>query len=142
MPTTKNSIVSGYARMWPREVFTSVPARDGTGKKQITPPFLDKAGVYILYRNDMPYYIGQADPLRRRLRNHAKKTDSRYYHFWNFFSAFAVENPTHRNELEGILIAAMPTANSAKPKLSKEKMTKDVVDLLRTIYNYRLNKPT
>jgi hypothetical protein len=40
------------------------------------------------------------------------------YNFWTHFSAFVVEDVAHRNELEGILIAAMPTANSATPDLT------------------------
>lgn len=131
-------IVSRYARMWPREVFGLFPAsKDAPSKRKKTMAkdldFLTKGGVYILYRNDMPYYIGQATKLRTRLRGHAAKAESRYFHFWNFFSAFIVPNPKHRNELEGILIAAMPTANSAKPKLQREKMPKEVRDLLKRI---------
>jgi hypothetical protein len=135
---TKKIIVSGYARMWPREVFGLFPALQGAASKRKKSlagdlNFLTKPGVYILYRNDTPYYIGQASKLRTRLRGHAVKAESRYFHFWNFFSAFAVSNPSHRNELEGILIAAMPTANSAKPKLQRERMPKEVRELLKRI---------
>jgi len=78
--------------------------------------------VYILYRDDKPYYIGKAERrMAQRLWDHAILTHDRYFHFWNFFSAFAVSDKKHRNELEGILIAAMPTANSARPKTSERK---------------------
>jgi hypothetical protein len=50
------------------------------------------------------------------------------------FSAFAVEDKKQRDELEAILIAAMPTANSARPKLQKEKMPNEVAQLLHEIY--------
>ena len=145
MTTNRNMIVTGYARMWPREVFATIPPKKGRGKNRIMAhslPFFDKPGVYILYKDDRPYYIGQAKMLRRRLWNHAKKAEGPYFHFWNFFSAFAVDNPRHRDELEGILIAAMPTANSTKPRLLRERMPRDVRDLLRKIYEYRLDKPT
>src|SRR5271170_4715899 len=117
----KQIIVSGYARMWPREVFGKFPPLKGAAskRKKIMAKglrFLEGPGVYILYRDDEPYYIGQATKLRSRLWGHAIQAESRYFHFWNFFSAFAVPSPRHRDELEGILIAAMPTANSAKPK--------------------------
>jgi GIY-YIG catalytic domain len=136
MPT--EIIVSGYARMWPREVFGLFPAQKNAASKRKKAmatglDFLQKAGVYILYKDDEPYYIGQATKLQTRLRGHAVKAESRYFHFWNFFSAFAVSNPSHRDELEGILIAAMPTANSAKPKLQRERMPKEVRDLLKRI---------
>ena len=75
-------IVAGYARMWPRGVFERVPPTNGNGRKKMLArslEFLEKPGVYILYRNDTPYYIGQAETLRRRLWGHAKKPESRYY---------------------------------------------------------------
>jgi hypothetical protein len=78
--------------------------------------FLNEPGVYVLYRDDNPYYIGQAARLRKRLWRWAKNPQSRYYQFWNFFSAFVVEDLALRDELEGILIACMPTANSMRPR--------------------------
>jgi hypothetical protein len=102
--------------------------------------FLEGPGVYILYRDDEPYYIGQATRLHSRLWAHAKQAEGRYFHFWNFFSAFAVPNSDRRNELEGILIAAMPTANSSKPRLPRERMPREVRDLLRAISEYRVPK--
>ena len=134
-------IVSSYARVWPREVFEKFPPSNGKGRQAILAKglsFLDGPGVYILYRNDQPYYIGQADRLGSRLRKHANRPEGRYYHFWNFFSAFAVPDENMRNELEGILIAAMPTANSAKPKIQKEKMPSVVCNLVRQIYRRRM----
>jgi GIY-YIG catalytic domain-containing protein len=131
MAAKQGVIVTGYARMWPREVF----GRESHLRKDLT--FLDVAGVYILYRDDRPHYIGQAKKLHRRLWSHAIQAEGRYYHFWNFFSAFAVADQKHRDELEGILIAAMPTANSAKPKLKRQKMPKGVRALLGKINQYR-----
>ena len=80
---------------------------------------LKKPGCHILYRDGVPYYIGQAKKLRGRLWQHACVPDSRYYNFWNHFSAFVVEDPDHRNEIEAILVAAMPTANSANREFKK-----------------------
>jgi len=68
------------------------------------------------------------------LFGHARRPEFPHYHFWNYFSAFAVKNKKLRDELEAILIAAMPTANSAKPKLPKEKMPAQVIELLHEIY--------
>lgn len=136
-----SKIVRSYARVWPREVFEKFPPPDGSGKQTIMAKalkFLDGPGVYILYRDDEPYYIGQATRLRSRLWRHAIRPEGRYYHFWNYFSAFAVPDKNLRNELEGILIAAMPTANSAKPRIQKEEIPKEVRTLLREIYRHRL----
>lgn len=137
----QRQIVQRHARMWPRAIFDRPELSNGKKAKTMLAKqleFLSKPGIYVLYRDDRPYYIGRADKLRKRLWNWAKNPKSRYYHFWNFFTAFTVENPRLRNELEGILIACMPTANSMKPKLAKEPMPREVRDLLRKMYS--LNK--
>jgi len=52
----------------------------------------------------------------------ATKPSSPHFHHWNFFSAFAIDDPAKRDELEGILIAALPTANNgSKPRLKKAR---------------------
>src|SRR5690348_2275021 len=97
-----------YARMWPREIFDR-------GRSFVhTLDILEKPGVYVLYRDDIPYYVGQATKLRTRLWAHANVPGARYHNFWNFFSVFVADDARRRNEIEAILIAAMPTANSAK----------------------------
>lgn len=134
--------VSAYARMWPREIFDCViPNGNGNRKQALAKSleFLKGPGVYVLYRDDVPYYVGQSQRLRRRIWRHANKPGSRYYNHWNFFSAFVVKNSKSRNEIEGILIAAMPTANSAQPKLKKEKLPKSVMDMMRRIRHDRAN---
>ena len=113
MPAKKNQIVEEYARMWPREVFDCLIPNENSGRKKILGKGLDlvnEPGVYVLYRNDIPYYIGQATKLRHRLWLHAGSPGARYGNFWNYFSAFVIHDPKMRNEVEGILIAAMPTA--------------------------------
>jgi hypothetical protein len=140
MPKTSKA-VSAYARMWPREMFDHL---DPDGPRKNTPlaksvEFLDQPGVYILYRDDVPYYIGKADRLRKRLWQHAQKPDARYYNFWNFFSAFVVLDTTRRTEVEGILISAMPTANSAQPKLPRERLPKEAIGMIRKIRKGRAN---
>lgn len=139
----KNKIVKHYARMWPREVFYFlVPKEEGKRRKVALGKGLDlvnEAGVYVLYRDDIPYYIGQATKLRHRLWTHACAPGARYHNFWNYFSAFVIENRDLRNEVEGILIAAMPTANSAKPRLKRAKFPSQVSKMARGIYRSRAN---
>jgi hypothetical protein len=57
------------------------------------------------------------------------------------FSAFAISAPDGSDVLEAILIAAMPTANSAEPKLNKETLPREVIALMKNIRNARLGKP-
>ena len=127
MAAKRNDIVTGYARMWPREIFDEKPGANEALAKSIK--FLRQQGVYILYQNERPHYIGRTGNLFERLRTHAKP-QARYYNFWNLFSAFAIGDP---RGLEAILIAAMPTANSAKPKLNKERLPKEVAAFMRRI---------
>jgi GIY-YIG catalytic domain-containing protein len=141
---TSQVILGQYARMWPREVFYRRIPKDkqrGAEKKNGRQPrllfrtidLLTKPGVYILYRDDVPYYVGQAKKLRGRLWKHACVPDSRYYNFWNFFSAFVVQDSRQRNEVERILIAAMPTANSAQPRIPRESLPAAVTKMIREI---------
>jgi len=131
---SKGKIISGHVRMWPRGVFARGEEKQMLARSLA---FLQGPGVYILYRNDVPYYVGQATRLRSRLFQHARRPDKRYFHFWNFFSAFAVKDKDMRNELEGILIASMPTVNSAKPRLEREPMPKSVSQMLLDTYAHQ-----
>jgi len=131
MPARANGIVTGYAKMWPREIFD---AKTGQSLLARGCEFLREKGVYILYRNEHPYYIGKTErSLFGRLRGHAIKPEARYYNFWNMFSAFAVPDRTKRDELEAILIAAMPTVNSAEPKLNKMRLPREVVQFQKNL---------
>jgi hypothetical protein len=55
------------------------------------------------------------------------------YHFWNYFSAFVLPDAKHRDEVEAVLIAAMPTANNANPKIQKIPLPKNVTALMKKL---------
>jgi len=126
----KKMIVSQYARMWPRAVFDVME-----GKKLLLKKVADELkspGVYILYRDDQPYYVGKTKRrLFSRLHDHANKTTDRYFHFWNYFSVFVVPAPDHVGEVEGILIASMTTANRAVPKIKEIRLPPELGKILR-----------
>ena len=116
MANKKTELVSGYAQMWPREVYD---LKEGNRLLSNVRGLLDKSGVYVLQRDDHPYYVGKtACSLFERVHGHANRPYDRYYNFWNFFSAFFVRKGDI-GEVEAILIAAMPTANSANPRLKR-----------------------
>jgi hypothetical protein len=118
-----------FFRMWPRALFHMK-----AGKPILERHFGKVAGVYVLYRDDVPHYIGKTGTtLLKRLRNHALKPNTRRYNFWNYFSAFSIADPSHRDEVEAILISAMPTANSATPKITKVRLKPDAAKLLNNI---------
>jgi hypothetical protein len=80
MSAKKNQIVEEYARMWPREVFDCLISNENDKRKRILGKGLDlvnEPGVYVLYRDDIPYYIGQATKLRHRLWAHAGSPPAR-----------------------------------------------------------------
>jgi len=124
-----SGVVTAYARMWPREVFDGMKGREVLARPV---PFLQQPGVYVLYRDEHPYYIGKTNRiLFKRIRSHAANAHDRYYNFWNYFPAFAVPDPVKRNELEAILIASMPTVNSAQPKqLTKMLMPRNITNFI------------
>jgi hypothetical protein len=71
----KTQIVKEYARMLPREVFYHLtPNASGKGKN-IHPvkglELVNEPGVYVLYRDGIPYYVGKTNKLRYRLWAHA-----------------------------------------------------------------------
>jgi hypothetical protein len=72
-------LVSQFVRMWPREIFDA--AADGRSTVAHEIEALEHTGVYILYRDDKPFYIDQAKKtkLRFRLRQHATNPNARRY---------------------------------------------------------------
>jgi len=90
MRKPKTTIVKAYAKMWPRAVFD---IKDKGKLLRDVLDLLDQPGVYVLYRDDQPYYVGSATRLIDRLHKHANVTKDRYYNFWNYFSAFIEGGP-------------------------------------------------
>lgn len=121
--------------MYPREVFnrktSRLPGRQVRVSKTIS--ILEQPGVYILYRDDIPYYIGKAKRLGSRLFQHARRPGSRHDLFWNYFSVFVVEDEQKRSEIEALLIIAFPTANGARPKLQKHPYPEEVRNVMRAL---------
>jgi hypothetical protein len=122
-------IIKGYLRNWPRQIFgMSKQDRTKTGVREI----LHHPGVYILYDRRIPYYIGRTDhTLWGRIYGHARNSSTRYFNFWDNFSAFIIEDERDRVRVEGILIAAMPSANGAQPRLHRISLPGVAMDWLR-----------
>jgi hypothetical protein len=131
MTPPKSSIVTRYASMWPREIFDVTKDGRRLIKDHKDLKCLHGPGVYILYRDDVPYYVGRATKLATRLHDHANKSTDRYFNFWNFFSVFVVPNGEHVAEVEGILIASMTTTNRAVPRIERIELPKDLVKALK-----------
>ena len=124
--------MSGYIKLWPCEVLQLIGDQHKTKLLVNELQLLREPGVYILYRDDQPYYVGKAaGTLFKRLHDHANKATDGYFQFWNRFSAFVIKNPRHIGPVEGILINAMPTANGARPQMKKIRLPPKIVKRLR-----------
>jgi hypothetical protein len=113
-----------FMRMWPRELMRK---KDSKGRLLIRPLVaeLERRGVYILYKDEEPYYVGRATrTLWIRLHSHSNRATDRYYAHWNYFSVFVLSQDVKDYkrklvELEAILIAALPRAvNHSTPRFT------------------------
>ena len=128
-------MVTGYIKLWPREALQLIGDQHKTKLLVNELELLREPGVYVLYRDDQPYYVGKATrTLFKRLHDHSNKATDTYYRFWNRFSAFVIPNPAHIGPLEGILINAMPTANGATPRMAQIRLPKEIAKRLRAAH--------
>jgi hypothetical protein len=131
MPKIRFSDFKFY-RMWPRDLFRR---KDKNGRLliKLEVPELQCPGVYVLYKGDELYYVGQAAKLFSRLHDHANKVTDEYYAHWDYFSAFALADTVSDSsqkmaELEAILIAAMPRAtNKSTPRFERVRIPKPLL---------------
>jgi hypothetical protein len=118
MPKRETKIITEYARMWPRDVLYLESELLKEVEQRLNHP-----GVYVLYRDGAPYYVGRTDrrTLYKRLREHADNPRALHFSFWNFFSAYVIPQSIHIPEIESVLITAMvmTTSNRQKPKIKK-----------------------
>lgn len=126
--------VSGYIKLWPREVFYITDAECANKLKDS----LKSAGVYILYQNFDAFYVGQSKCLFERLQYHAMKR----YRLWNHFSAFVVPSDD-LDDVEAIMIAATPrTANrSGGKRIKRIDLPSEVQTALDRSREFRLESP-
>jgi len=136
----QTNLISNFIRMWPRAIFNTPEKIEGHRGKQpsiaMTIEELKRPGVYILYRDDVPFYVGKTEgKLFDRLWQHANSVGGLRTYSWNYFSAFIIEKPGYIDEVEAILISAMPSiiSNSSKPKLIKVKMGPSTRKLMREL---------
>jgi hypothetical protein len=130
----RSDIVSKFIQMLPRAIFHEPEIAGQKGSIASKIKELEGPGVYILYRDDVPFYVGKTEgKLFDRLWQHANGVSVRRSYFWNYFSAFIVKEPSHIAEIEAILISAMPAviANAARPRLEKMRKGKSTIKLMR-----------
>ena len=60
-----------------------------------------QSGVYVLYKNDVPHYVGKASSLASRVRHHLK---DRLKGEWDAFSLYVVRGDRHVKDVESLLL--------------------------------------
>ena len=139
-PLRDSVLVQKFIRMWPRAIFHTHEIDGQKGSIAGSIPELDSSGVYVLYRDDVPFYVGKTEgKLRSRLWKHANGVVSLQSYFWNYFSAYIVKEKSHIAEVEAILISAMPSVimNGAKPRLTRVPTKKSIRILMRELRKNR-----
>ena len=126
----KRSIIEAYLKMWPR---SALDLRDGSKLARPVWDFFQKPGVYVLCRDDQPYYIGSSRTcIADRIYDHANQPKDNYNNFWNYFSVFIDPNVRNIPEVEGILIAAFPTENSSRPRFKRLTLSPRLTKLIHS----------
>ncbi len=70
-----------------------------------------KAGIYVLYKDGTPYYVGKASNLPGRLKDH---TRDRLKKKWDAFSFYAVGRAGYSKHLESLLLRIVDPKGSQK----------------------------
>ena len=87
-------LIRAYAEKLPGSVF-------GVFWKQFKALVRGKSGIYVLYREGVPHYVGQASNLPYRIKGHLK---DRLEGKWDSFSLYIVRGPRHLKHLESLLL--------------------------------------
>ena len=145
-------LITRYGQFWERtDLFDISKAGRVTWNKRgwpdKEPPFDGARGIYVLYRDTKPVYIGKAvrgsHALAKRLKSHARGWLS---HAWNNVSwfHFDADVPDHViDSMEALLIATMPyTLNGTAPRhLGKRcRPGNDKTDARNTMWRRSDNK--
>lgn len=60
-----------------------------------------QSGIYVLYKDDVPHYVGKASSLPSRIRHHQK---DRLKGEWDAFSLYVVRGDRHVKDVESLLL--------------------------------------
>ena len=61
----------------------------------------DQSGIYVLYKDGVPYYVGQASNLPWRIKHHL---EDRHEGKWDAFSFYVVRRTGYLKHLESLLL--------------------------------------
>lgn len=122
-------LVSGFMSRLPSESLTNEYT-----EMKVRTLIKGRSGVYALYNANSVYYIGKADDLHKRLKDHL---NDRHKNKWNSFSFADLEKPKYKEELEDLLISIIhPPGNKKEEKKIKkdtavESQIKHIIELVK-----------
>lgn len=94
-------------------------------------------GVYALYKGKRLYYVGLAQNLRTRLKQHLR---DRHGKAWDRFSMYLTLNDSHIKELESLVLRIVrPEGNRQKGKIVKARVLRNGVV---SVGGARFNSPS
>lgn len=89
-------------------------------------------GVYALYRKGRLYYVGLANNLRSRVKQHLK---DKHALKWDTFSLYLIRNVNYLKELESLIVhIAEPKGNVIRGRFAKSE---SLIDTLRDLMEER-----
>ncbi len=120
--STKGALIKGMLEHVPITMLRMNPYND-----EIKKTLENKSGLYILYRDDTPYYVGLGANVFWRILHHFK---DRHKNHWNYISVF-VSRKRNIKDLETLLINVLePAGNKIKGTLPKEHRYTDLLKKL------------
>ena len=110
--TTRGKLLKGVLEQVPAESFEVIA-------DSIETTMRGKPGVYALYKKDMLYYVGLAQSLRGRVKDHTK---DKHAGKWDSFSVYILGHAKFLKDIETIVTRITdPPGNSVKGKIPQMK---------------------
>lgn len=92
----------------------------------------NKNGFYFLYNNDKLYYIGIAEDVLKRIKDH---TRDRHKEKWDTFSFYVTEKIGHAKETETVIQRNVFLGGNIK--VGRLKMSENLTSKIRGLYSYK-----
>jgi hypothetical protein len=111
--TTKGALIKGMTRHLPSEILASPIFRS-----KLQELMRGYAGIYALYRDDKPYYIGLTTNLFGRVNGHLR---DRHKGQWDHFVIFRIKKVNYLKDIETLITHLMPwPGNRVRGKVPRD----------------------
>lgn len=111
--TTKGALIKGMTRHLPSEILASP-----IFSRKLKELMRGYAGIYALYRDDKPYYIGLTTNLFGRVNRHLR---DRHKGKWDHFLIFRIKKVDYLKDIETLITQLMPwPGNRVRGKVPRD----------------------